>query len=347
MNKIGIIYGMEESFPPAVVDKINSLGVAGVAAEHVRIGGIRMAEPSPYRVIIDRISHDIPFYRAWLKNCALGGAYIINNPFWWGADDKFFNYALASKIGVAVPPTVVLPHKQHPPGTTERSMRNLIHPLNWQEIFDYVGFPAFLKPFSGGGWKHVYKVDSPEEFFRAYDQTSDLCMTLQRGVNFTEYYRCYCIGQEKVHVMCYDPRLPHHERYVQNPPPMAPPLYERIVADSVKLCRALGYDLNTLEFAVEDGVPYAIDFLNPAPDAERTSVGEYNFQWIVDAVAEFAVKKALEPVALPEYRWAAFLAGGSGLSAASPKPASSPASPKPARATKAKAAASKKKSAAT
>ncbi len=334
MKKIGIIYGMEESFPPAVVDRINAMGVEGVAAEHARIGGIQMAEPSRYRVIIDRISHDIPFYRAWLKNCALDGAYIINNPFWWGADDKFFNYALASKIGVAIPPTVVLPHKQHPPGTTERSMRNLMHPLNWQEIFDYVGFPAFLKPFSGGGWKHVYKVDSQEEFFRAYDQTADLCMTLQHGVNFTEYYRCYCIGQEKVHVMCYDPRRPHPERYVQNLPPMDAKLHQRMVADAVKLCRALGYDLNTIEFAVEGGVPYAIDFLNPAPDAERTSVGEQNFEWIVNAVAEFAVKKALAPVAMPEYRWAAFLAGESAAAAA-------PAQ-KPARAAKPKAAARKK-----
>ncbi len=334
---------MEDSFPPAVVDRINAMGITGVAAEHVRIGGIRMAEPSPYRVIIDRISHDIPFYRAWLKNCALGGAYIINNPFWWGADDKFFNYALASQIGVAIPPTVVLPHKLHPPGTTERSMRNLVHPLNWQEIFDYVGFPAFLKPFSGGGWKHVYKVNSPEEFFRAYDQTADLCMTLQRGVNFTEYYRCYCIGQEKVHVMCYDPRLPFHERYVKNPPPMAPQLYERIVGDSVKLCRALGYDLNTLEFAVEDGVPYAIDFLNPAPDAERTSVGEYNFLWIVDAVAEFAVKKAQEPAAVPEYRWAAFLAGEANVPGKAARSAAAPSADKPA-ARVAKPRAGKKKS---
>lgn len=345
MTKIGIIYGMEDTFPPAVVDKINAMGVEGVTAEHVRIGGIKMAEPSSYRVIIDRISHDIPFYRAWLKNCALSGAYVINNPFWWGADDKFFNYALASKIGVAIPPTVVLPHKQHPPGTTERSMRNLIHPLNWQEIFDYVGFPAFLKPYSGGGWKHVYKVNSPEEFFRAYDQSADLCMTLQRGVNFTEYYRCYCIGQEKVHIMCYDPRLPFHERYVKTPPPMEPELYQRIVADSVKLCRALGYDLNTLEFAVEDGIPFAIDFLNPAPDAERASVGEYNFEWIVNAVAEFAVKKALEPAAEPEYRWAAFLAGDArAVSAAGPPPQSTAEKP-PARSAKPRAA--KRKSAAT
>jgi hypothetical protein len=214
-------------------------------------------------------------------------------------------------MGVAIPPTVILPHNKHPEGTTDQSMRNLIFPLNWQELFDYVGFPAFLKPYSGGGWKHVYKVHSPEEFFHHYNQTGDLCMTLQHGVEFDEYYRCYVVGQEKVHIMKYDPKAPHHERYVKgNPPPSTPALRERIEKDALSLCRALGYDLNTVEFAVEGGVPYAIDFLNPAPDAEITSVGQENFDWIVNAVAEMAVKMALSgenPV--KELRWAGFLAG--------------------------------------
>src|SRR5262249_114221 len=212
MKKIGIIFGMENTFPPALIDKINSMKVEGVTAEAVKVGGVKMAEPSAYRVIIDRISQDIPFYRAFLKNAALTGTIVINNPFWWTADDKFFNYALASKLGVAIPPTVLLPHNHHPPDTTNRPIpnliypliRNLMYPLNWDEVFHYVGFPAFLKPYSGGGWKHVYKVHSPDEFFRCYNQTGDLCMTLQRGVEFEEYYRCYVVGQEKVHIMKYD-----------------------------------------------------------------------------------------------------------------------------------------------
>ncbi len=307
MHKIGVIYGMENTFPGALVDRINSMRVDGVSAEHVHIGGIKMAEPSGYRVIVDRISHDIAFYRAYLKNAVLTGTTVINNPFWWGADDKFFNYALASKIGVAVPNTVLLPHKSHPPGTTDQSMRNLIYPLNWEEIFDYIGFPAFLKPFSGGGWKSVYKVDNPQELFNAYDDTGDLCMTLQSAVDFDDYFRCYVVGQKKVHVMRYDPRRPHAERYVLDGPPIDPAMHARVVGDCLKLCRALGYDLNTVEFAVEKGIPYAIDFLNPAPDADRKSVGEDNFEWIVNAVAEFAIEEALKEPVAPEMRWAHFL----------------------------------------
>ena len=308
MNKIGIIYGMENTFPGALIERINSRKIDGIHAESIQMGGVKMAEPSGYRVIVDRISHDIPFYRAYLKNAALSGTHVINNPFWWGADDKFFNYALASKIGVAVPRTVILPHKSYPPGTTDKSMRNLIYPLNWEEVFDYIGFPAFLKPYSGGGWKNVYKVHSPQELFNAYDETGDLCMTLQQGIEFDDYFRCYVVGQKKVRIMHYDPRQPHEHRYVKNPAPSSDELYERVTRDSLPLCRALGYDLNTVEFAVENGIPYAIDFLNPAPDADFHSVGADNFEWIVNAVADLAIEEAQKPPAnMKELRWSRFL----------------------------------------
>jgi hypothetical protein len=155
----------------------------------------------------------------------------------------------------------------------------------------------------------VFQVKSREEFFQSYDQTRTLCMTLQKAVQFTEYFRCYVVGQESVHIMPYDPRAPFHERYVKDPPTYPAALIDRVRRDALTLCRALGYDLNTVEFAVEDGVPYAIDFMNPAPDADPHSVGAENFSWIVDAVAAFAVTKAQEPPAPPAYRWSAMLGG--------------------------------------
>jgi hypothetical protein len=310
MRKIGVLYGMENTFPPALVDKINSLNVEGVVAEHLKVGGVKMAEPSGYRVIVDRISQDIPFYRAYLKNAVLSGTIVLNNPFWWTADDKFFNFALMSKLGVAIPPTVLLPHHTHPPNTTSQSMRNLIYPLNWQEIFDYVGFPAFLKPYDGGGWRDVYKVDNVQELWDAYAKSGQECMTLQRGVNFDDYFRCYCIGRENVHIMRYDPRRPHAERYVLDGPPIEIDMHVRLVNDCRTICQTLGYDINTIEFAVEDGIPYAIDFLNPAPDADINSVGQANFDWIINAVAELCIKKALsDEKPRTEFGWASFLNG--------------------------------------
>jgi hypothetical protein len=151
-------------------------------------------------------------------------------------------------------------------------------------------------------------VHSPEEFFTAYDDSADLCMTLQRGVKFQEYFRCYVVDQKKVHVMRYDPGQPHHLRYVPGNPQPDAALGARLVNDALTLCRALGYDLNTVEFAVEDGVPYAIDFMNPAPDAALESVGPENFAWIVEAVAQMAVERAKEPSALLPYHWSKLLA---------------------------------------
>ncbi len=311
MKKIGVLFGMENTFPGALVERINSYDIDGVRAEFVHVGGVEMAKPCGYAVIVDRISHDMPFYRAYLKNATLTGTQVINNPFWWSADDKFFNYALAQKLGVAVPRTVLLPHKLFPPEINEQSVRNLEFPLNWQAIFDYVGFPAFLKPHDGGGWRDVFHVHSPEELFHAYDQSRDLCMTLQAAVKFKEYFRCYVVGQEDVRIMPYDPSQPHNMRYVMDPPEYDPALLARVEKDALTLCRALGYDLNTVEFAVEDGIPYAIDFMNPAPDADLHSVGEASFEWIVDKVAKLAVKRAeaFTGEAMGGLKWSSFLTG--------------------------------------
>ena len=313
MKKIGVLFGMENTFPGALVSRINGMGLEGISAEFVQVGGVEMAVPSGYAVIVDRISHDMPFYRSYLKNAALCGTQVINNPFWWSADDKFFNYALAAKLGVAVPRTVLLPHKYFPPNINSQSLRNLEFPLRWDEIFEYVKFPAFLKPHDGGGWRDVFHVHNPDEFFCAYDQSRDLCMTLQAAVNFKEYFRCYVVGQEEVRIMAYDPRRPHEHRYVREPQEYPDGLLARVEKDALTLCKALGYDLNTVEFAVEDGVPYAIDFMNPAPDADLYSVGEENFDWIVDAVARLAVKKAQAGgTDLTEMRWGSLLAGDTG-----------------------------------
>ena len=310
MKKIGLLFGMEQSFPPALVHEINNRH-AGVSAEFVKIGGVTLETLFEYDVILDRISQDVPYYRAMLKLAALKGVRVVNNPFWWSADDKFFNYALANETGIPVPKTVLLPSKNHPPDTTAESFRNLQYPLNWEELFDYVGFPAYLKPFDGGGWKHVYKVDSAEQFFEAYAETEDIVMTLQEGIEFTEYYRCYCIGKKHVRIMPYEPRNPHHLRYQAGFAP-SKAMLARLEDLCIKICSMLSYDFNTIEFAVRDGIPYAIDYMNPAPDAERTSVQEDNFEWVLQATASYLIELAEEGRKVPsEYAWSSFIGKGS------------------------------------
>lgn len=293
MKKIGILHGKERSFPQAFVERINSKNIPGIVAEPVRIDKVVQGVNNGYAVIIDRISQDVPHYRAYLKNEAITGTAVINNPFWWSADDKFFNNCLATKIDVPVPKTVILPSKDTPDDTGDESFSNLAYPMDWEGMFNYIGFPAYMKPYAGGGWKNVYKLLSAEEFFEKHAETGQLVMLLQEEIVFEEYYRCYCIGRKHVRIMSYEPRNPHHLRYVADFQPSAEKL-QLMTEIVLRINNYLGYDFNTVELAFRDGVPYAIDFCNPAPDADLASVGQENFDWVVEASASYAIERALE-----------------------------------------------------
>jgi hypothetical protein len=303
--KIGLLCGREYAFPPAFIERVNTLGAEhGITAEFVTLTGTRMGEPSGYRVIVDRISHEVEYYRAFLKHAVLTGTYVINNPFWWTADDKFFNYAVAQKVGVAVPKTVVLPQKSYPQDIdlTAESLHNLGYPIDWDGLLDYVGRPAILKPFSGGGWKHVYKVNDREELIAAYDGTGPYCMTLQQFIHFDQYVRCFTFGKTDIVPVRYDP---HERRYLIEHSYLTPELGARIVKDAQTLNTALGYEMNTIEFAVENGVPYAIDFLNPAPDFERDRITPHYFDIVVEKMAGLVIDRALSGEASQSWpRWA-------------------------------------------
>jgi hypothetical protein len=301
---VGLMVGREYSFPPAFIERVNEIGRPhGVSAEFVQLGGTKMGEPARYSVIVDRISHEVEYYRGYLKHAALAGTYCINNPFWWTADDKFFNYTVASKLGVAIPKTVLLPQKGYPLDVDilPESLRNLEYPLQWDALLDYVGRPAILKPFSGGGWKHVYKVNDVDELIAAYDRTAPYCMTLQEFVHFDRYVRCFTFGKTDIVPVRYDP---HERRYIVDHHYLSPELGDRVVRDARTINQALGYEMNTIEFAVQDGVPYAIDFLNPAPDFERERITDHYFDLVVDRMSRLVIDRALNgTVSNPWPRW--------------------------------------------
>ncbi len=296
MKKIGILFGMENTFPWAFIEEVNKTAPKGIIAEPVIIDKTEQAVATNYSVIIDRISQDVPFYKAYLKNAALCDTAVINNPFWWSADEKFFNNCLAVKLGVPVPETMLLPSFARPADTSENSFRNLKNPLDWDYMFDKIGFPAYMKPHAGGGWKSVYKVNDPEDLWKKHAETGELVMLLQEEIQFTDYYRCYCLNGKYVHIMPYEPRNEPHLRYATTPKTTGA-AHKKLMATIheyvLKLNHALGYDFNTVEFAVRDGIPIAIDFCNPAPDADINSVGNENFEWIVKNAAKMAIERAV------------------------------------------------------
>jgi len=304
---IGLLVGRERSFPDALIEEINGRD-AGVKAEYVLIGEITAEEPCSYDVILDRISHEVVFYQAFLKKAALSGTIVINNPFWRLADDKFFGTALAERIGIAVPKTLILPSRSYPESIAPESLRNLKHPLDWQRIVEYTGLPAILKPHWGGGWKDVHRVDSLKELLEAYNSSGRLCMMLQEFIQWEQYARCICVGKRKILITNWDPRKPHFERYRNVDQKLPEDLRNRIEADAIKINEALGYDMNTVEFAVRDGIPIAIDFMNSAPDFDISSLTELYFPWVVRNMADMLIERAQHrSKAKPGTQWDQFI----------------------------------------
>lgn len=291
VKRIGILAGMEaHDFPVSFIERINK--EPGFHAEMARIDATPETFKSQYDVIVDRISHEVPFYRIHLKAAALAGAYIINDPFWFNADDKFFGYSLAKKLGVAVPRTVLLPQRAYIDGIDpQRSLQNLVFPLDWQAIGEYVGYPAIIKPAEGGGWKHVNRANNLDELLYHYNRSGTLAMVMQQFIDFDDYVRCICIGRTEILPIRYDPR---NRRYLPDKGFMSKELEEKVLSGALAINEALGYDMNSVEFAVKDGVPYAIDFTNPAPDMYRHSVLDMHYEWCVEKMAQLAMQKARE-----------------------------------------------------
>ena len=291
MLKVGLLVGREWSFPPALIQEVARRD-EGVCVEYVTLGGTAMDEPVPYAVIVDRISHEIGYYRTYLKHAVLQGVTVVNNPFMWSADDKLFDASLATRLGVASPKTIALPNKEYVAGIThDESLRNLKYPLDWDAIIAHIGMPCILKDAHGGGWKEVYVCRSKDELIEHYNTSGLLTMIIQEFIEWEQFVRCMSLGQRDVLCMKYDPR---HRCYVPEEDHLSPELEARITRDSLTLMRALGYDMCSLEFAVRGGIPYAIDFMNPAPDMDINSLTPHYFEWVLKGMADLVIRLAQE-----------------------------------------------------
>lgn len=307
MHRIGLLVGRERSFPEAVIKEINGRD-AGAQAEFVKVGEISASENCPYKVILDRISHEVVFYQPYLKAAILSGTIVINNPFWRIADDKFFGTALVERIGIAVPKTLILPSNSYPESIIPESLSNMKYPIDWEAVVAYTGLPAILKPHWGGGWKDVHKIHSLEELLSVYNRTGQLCMILQEFIDWQQYVRCICIGKTNILVTNWDPRKTHFERYRNVEQTIDPDLADRIREQATKINEALGYDMNTVEFAIRSGIPYAIDFMNSAPDFDISSLTETYFSWVVTAMADLLIAQAKTvSKKRKKYRWDALM----------------------------------------
>ena len=300
MISVGIISG-KEVFTTALLAELNSR--SGIKAEWISLGPQSLQEKCPYHVIIDRLSHCYEFYQAYLKKAALTGTYVINNPFRFLCDDKFFNYGLAQDLGIPVPKTVLLPSREYDERVLNHDdLHNLkVVPghgeeFDWKSVIEVVGLPAIMKPYDGYGWREVYRIDSIEELVKVYEESMMDVMMLQEFIEFDHYVRCFVVGTEAVLPTRYSPKT---RQYIVDHEHLSPGLGEQIVSSCRTLCRALSYDMNTVEFAIRDGVPFAIDFMNPVPEAKPDVITPIYFTWLVNHLCNFVEKVAKEGRSTP------------------------------------------------
>ncbi|MCO5252531.1 MAG: hypothetical protein M9949_14080 [Candidatus Kapabacteria bacterium] len=291
MKKIGIVFGNELSFPKELVERINSK-TDKFKAESLSIDAIKNTETTDYSVIFDRISYRVPFYNSFLKLALLNGTRIVNNPFWNCADNNIFQSALAAKIGIPTPKTVLLPSKELPDDTNADTFHNLKYPLNWDEVFSFVKFPAYLKPNFGHTSANAYKVYNRKEFFSAYELTGKNPMVVQESINFDAYYRCFVIASKRILIVKYEPGKPLHMRYEKN----SENIEESVVKLLTKICNdvsnLLGFEFNSIDIGLLNGTAYAIDLVNPTPHADKEYLGESHFEWLIENTADYLIEIA-------------------------------------------------------
>ncbi len=287
--KIGII-SAKEVFTSRLLRELNA--VPGIHAEWCRITEPFHSETNRYCVILDRLSHCLEYYQGYLKHACLTGTYVVNNPFIFLGDDKFFEYSLAHRLGIAVPKTILLPSREYDERILTPDDLHNIHRTPWEELIARLGgFPIIMKPYDGYGWREVYRINNLDELKSIYEESLMDVMMLQEYINFEHYVRCFVIGCKDVLPIHYRPQ---ERRYILDHAHLTPELGEKIVQDSLKLCSVLGYDINTVEFAIKDGIPYAIDFMNPIPEAKPEVITEHYFEWLVTKVRDMLVSYAFQ-----------------------------------------------------
>lgn len=292
---IGFLIGRENDLPNAVTSIINERPDE-MRAEMVKLGGTFQDSPVAYDVIIDRMSHEIPYYRSYVKYACLRGTYLINNPFTWAADTKFFASAVVHKLGMKAPRTMVLPNKDLDTDTVPDSFRNLDYPMDWQGIIDYIGSPAIFKDVRSGGRRFAYRVNNVDELIQRYDESGTRTMILQQVLETDHHVHCMVIGQEKTMLMPYSF---DGKTYLEGAPNISESERREIIESSLMLTKLYDYDINLPEFVVKDGEVYIINATNPSPLVDRDLMSDEQFDWTVEAIADLAAERARNPKPQP------------------------------------------------
>lgn len=285
--RIGLLVGEEKDWPKAFTAVMQEKQPDWVV-EFVKLGFIHSDAPCPYTLIIDRMSHNVPFYRAYLKHAALQGCYVINNPFTWGTDSKLLGSTLVDQLGFQQPRTVALPNKYVEAHTMADSFRNLAYPLNWQALIDHVGLPAILKETRSGGRRLSYRVSSLRDLLNLYEGSGALTMVLQQFIVSDMHIHGFATRNETVQLLRYNMET---QQYSPDPVDLGQALNQQLSKIAQTLTKIYRYDVNMVEFVIKDKTVFVTNGTNPAPIIDKTIMSEAQFKVCVQEIVNMVITR--------------------------------------------------------
>ncbi|MEX1025406.1 MAG: hypothetical protein WD226_10045 [Planctomycetota bacterium] len=300
-RRIGLSLGADLCWPKCYEDILGLWNpTLKVGREHVRfevervtIEPFDLAAPGRYDVVLDRLTHWYANTREWIKkSILLDDLYVLNNPWSVQSMEKLTTYSAMMRLGMPIPETWLVPPKENVTSPDlERTLASYAKFFDLEAVGARIGYPLFMKPYDGGGWVGVTKIDSAKELLEAYDESGKYVMNLQKGVwPYESFIRCVGIGPQ-VRAIRYDPDAPLHERYTDDFDHLPPADLETLRATTLTINSYFGWDFNSCESLLKDGTWHPIDFANPCPDSQVTSLHRH-FPWLVMAKLRWSLFSA-------------------------------------------------------
>jgi hypothetical protein len=284
---VGLLLGTEEDWSTAFERIAECVGTFDV--ERVTYEPFDLRYTPRYSLVIDRLGWWYSLGREWVKKAVLmDDVYALNNPFTFQSMEKHSAYCAMMRLGVKVPDTWLIPHKQPPSNERfERTAERYNQPFDLAAIGGQVGYPLYLKPFDGGQWRGVSRARDPRELQRGYDESGEQLMHVQAAVDgFDVFARSLSIGPETM-VMWFDPDRPLHDRYQIRHDFLTPEQGQEVVTISHLVNSFFRWEFNSCESIVRGGEVHPIDYANATPDVALTSL-HYYFPWAVTALVRWS-----------------------------------------------------------
>lgn len=294
---VGLLLGAEQDWPRAFEEVLRRVGDIRTAdgtthtfsSDRLRIAPFDLMDPVRPGLVIDRLAHWYYHPREWLKKAALiDGTYLLNSPFTFQSMEKHSAYCAMLRLGLKVPRTVLVPYKN--PVDNDRwafTSQTYNDPFDLDAIAEDLGYPLYMKPFDGGAWRGVSRIENAEQLHAAYDDSGQMLMHLQATVDYDHFARALSIGPETM-VMDFRPELPMHERYQVNHGFLSPSTGAEVVTVSRVVNAFFGWEFNSAEMLVAGTEVYPIDYANACPDVALTSL-HYYFPWAITALVRWSV----------------------------------------------------------